>query len=151
MFKLKILGVIFAATVTAAYGQTAGKTVTNADLEKFRQKRLAAERDYRENYARMGFPSPEELDAQIEKSRVQREAMAERYRNERLQREQLEARPQIYYQQVQTPNYNYRGDERVIFPGFYFPYYWNNWGNRPYVRPPDRPRPSRPAARWLPQ
>ena len=45
----------------SAFAQT--KTVTNADLEKFRQKRLQAEREYRENYERLGFPSPEELES----------------------------------------------------------------------------------------
>ncbi|MGI8556207.1 MAG: hypothetical protein ACR2LT_07620 [Pyrinomonadaceae bacterium] len=39
----------------------ATRTITNADLEKFRQKREQAERDYNENYQRLGMPSPEEL------------------------------------------------------------------------------------------
>ena len=37
------------------------RTITNADLEKYKQKRLAAEKELRENYRELGFPSPEEL------------------------------------------------------------------------------------------
>lgn len=64
------------------FGQN--RTVTNADLEKFRQKRVEAERDYRENYARKGFPSPEELDRQIEEDRVRKAELAQRLEAERL-------------------------------------------------------------------
>ena len=48
------------------------KKVTNADLEKYRTERLKAEKDLRENYAKLGFPSPEELakqQAEDEKAR----------------------------------------------------------------------------------
>jgi hypothetical protein len=77
--------------VVPAFSQRAKRTVTNQDLEKYRQQRLKAERDYAENYAKMGFPSPEELQKQIEKSRVEREALAARLAAERIQREQIEA------------------------------------------------------------
>ena len=53
---LTVSGIVFAQQEKAA------KTVTNADLEKFRQKRLQAERDYRENYRKRGMPSPQELE-----------------------------------------------------------------------------------------
>jgi hypothetical protein len=38
------------------------KTVTNADLEKFKQKRLQAEAEYRAKHKELGMPSPEELE-----------------------------------------------------------------------------------------
>lgn len=44
------------------------KTISNADLEKFRAGRIKAEEDYRKNHRRMGLPSPEELE-QIEAER----------------------------------------------------------------------------------
>ena len=56
-----IFGLILSLT---AIGIGQVRTVTNSTLQKFQEKRLAAERDYRDNYARMGFPSPEELDRQ---------------------------------------------------------------------------------------
>ncbi|HEX8369016.1 MAG TPA: hypothetical protein VF604_10790 [Pyrinomonadaceae bacterium] len=59
---LLILSLILAAA-SLVFAQTrATKTVTNADLEKFRQKRVQAEADYRANYKRLGMPSPEELE-----------------------------------------------------------------------------------------
>ncbi|MBX3289450.1 MAG: hypothetical protein KF855_08900 [Acidobacteria bacterium] len=67
------------------------KTITNLDLEKYRQARLAAEKDLRENYERLGFPSPEEMEKQQEKERLDRERLSERLRAERLYREQTEA------------------------------------------------------------
>ena len=59
---LLLLSLIFSITAIAA-AQT--RTVTNAELEKFRQKRLAAEKDYRETYAERGLPSPQELEKQV--------------------------------------------------------------------------------------
>jgi len=83
---LFILVLTFIASMSAA-AQT--RTVTNTDLEKFRQKRLEALRDYRENYVRLGFPSPEELEKDIEQSRVERRELAARLREENLERERL--------------------------------------------------------------
>ena len=84
MKQLFILALVFAAANLAA-SQT--KTVTNGDLEQFRQKRLKAERDYRENYEKLGFPSPEELERQSEQSKrelaeLSRRIEAENARNE---------------------------------------------------------------------
>lgn len=84
-FAILILGAV------PAFSQRSARTVTNVDLEKYRQQRLRAEKDYAENYERMGFPSPEELQKQIEKSRAEREALATRLVAERLQREHAEA------------------------------------------------------------
>ena len=46
MKQFLVFSFILTATI-AAFAQT--KTITNADLEKYKQQRLAAERDYREN------------------------------------------------------------------------------------------------------
>lgn len=79
---LFILCSILGATVFVS-AQT--KTITNADLEKYRQKRLAAERDYEENYERMGFPSPEELKWQNEESQRDLIEYSEQLRSERME------------------------------------------------------------------
>lgn len=55
------LGLIFVVS-NIVLAQTAKKTVTNEDLEKFKQKRLQAEAEYREKYKELGMPSPEELE-----------------------------------------------------------------------------------------
>jgi hypothetical protein len=57
-----VLSLILTVSGIVLAQEKATKTVTNADLEKFRQKRLQAERDYRENYRKRGMPSPEELE-----------------------------------------------------------------------------------------
>lgn len=111
--------------VGTAFGQ--GRTVTNGDLEKYRQKRLQAEKDYQENYARMGFPSPEELRKQVEKNRVEREALAARLTAERMEREQAEGvfvgQPSVYVvNSVQSQPY-YFGNPYVYrrpFPAYRF-------------------------------
>ena len=111
--KLRIL--LFAcfsiASASATFAQQA-KTVTNADLEKYRNKRVQAERDYEANYARMGFPSPEELQKQIEKSRVERDALSARLTAERLQREQTSSpqyfgQPNVYVVNSSQPSGGY--------------------------------------------
>ena len=59
MKKLVLLLVVSVAVSNIVFGQT--KTITNADLEKFREKRVQQEEDYQANYKRLGMPSPEEL------------------------------------------------------------------------------------------
>jgi hypothetical protein len=83
-----VFAVIFAMSL-GVYTQT--RTVTNADLEKFREQRIAAEQELRENYERLGFPSPEERERQRVESIRERESLAERLRLERLERERLDA------------------------------------------------------------
>ena len=82
-----LFGLVISITAVG-YGQ--GQTVTNATLEKFQKQRLAAERDYKENYERMGFPSPEELDRQRDADLKAKIELAEQLRQARLEKEQLE-------------------------------------------------------------
>ena len=67
------------------------KTVTNADLEKFRQQRLKSEKDYQENYQRLGLPSPEELEERNKKNIKELIEFSEKLRAERLENERIEA------------------------------------------------------------
>ena len=83
------LAVLGAAQGSQRYYARASRTVTNTDLDKFKQQRLAGEREYRENYAELGFPSPEELDRQFEESRVEREELSAKLREERIERERI--------------------------------------------------------------
>lgn len=150
-------------TTFSAFAQT--KSVTNADLDKFKAKRLSAEKDLRENYVKLGFPSPEELERQFEKDRVEREALSARLTAERYDRERIEAEQNRlnnefnYLQSIETPGYsNYStGYNGIIYSGGYFPRYRNHryWGIRPqFHRPYERKYPAfnnhrRPTARWL--
>ena len=60
-------GLVFAVSILTS-AQTAKKTVTNQDLEKFRQQRLQAEAEYRTKYKELGMPSPEELQKRNDES-----------------------------------------------------------------------------------
>ncbi len=83
---------VFCLTIIfCSVGFSQNSTVTNSDLQVYREKRLEAEREYRENYQRMGFPSPEELDRRREQSLKETEALSAKLRAERLQRESIEA------------------------------------------------------------
>lgn len=152
-------------TTLSAFAQT--KTVTNFDLEKYRDRRLSAEKDLRENYARLGFPSPDELERQREKDRIEREALSarltkERYERERIEAEQTRANNEIrYLRSVETPVYpRYSpGFGGIIYSGGYFPRHRHNryWGIRPWFPVPIEPSvpifrtPAKPAATWLKQ
>ena len=74
----------------AVIGLSQARTITNSTLQKFQQQRLNAERDYRENYERLGFPSPEELDRQREEDMASRLQLADQLRQARLEKERLE-------------------------------------------------------------
>ena len=89
-----IIAAVLSLTLGGMAQTRAAKTVTNADLSKFKEKRLDAEQDYRDNYARMGFPSPEELDRQRDEDMAARLQLAAELRQARLdkQRNELEAR-----------------------------------------------------------
>lgn len=87
--KLGAFAVLF--VLISSIAVSAQRSVTNASLEKYREKRLAAERDLRENYEKMGFPSPEELQRQNEESALERDRLAEQLRQERIERERIAA------------------------------------------------------------
>lgn len=76
--------------MSAVAGLAQTRTVTNFELEKFQQQRLTAEREYRENYKRLGFPSPEELDKQRDEDMKARVALAYQLRQARIEKERLE-------------------------------------------------------------
>lgn len=111
-------------TAVSAVAQT--RTVTNSDLEKFRQERLAAEKDLRDNYEKLGFPSPEELEKQIERSRVERAELSARLQADNLERERINLERQIAENEARNNYYqsqprNYSQYENDYFSG-YAPY-----------------------------
>lgn len=129
MKKKTVLFLSFILSFSAiAFAQT--KTVTNADLEKFRQKRLQNEKNYRENYQRLGFPSPEglerkriedeqnliEFSRQLEAQRLQREAIQIEIENQSLQ-------------YLPSPDYSNYDSGAYVYGGYLpFSYGYNNYG-----------------------
>jgi hypothetical protein len=81
-----LFGLIFSLAVVSS---AQVRTVTNTTLQKFQQQRLAAEREYRDNYERLGFPSPEELDLQRDADMSARLVLAEQLRQASLEKERI--------------------------------------------------------------
>lgn len=125
---LLIVGLIFiSANAIAAQN----RVVTNDDLEKYRQKRLAAERDLRENYERLGFPSPAELDKQIEQSKVERSELAARLRAENLERERLDLERQRVELEANSRNLQYQTENSQRYEDNYSSYGTNGFYSFP--------------------
>ncbi len=141
--KRKVLFILCSIFITVGFAsaQTARRTVTNLDLEKYKKQRLEAERDLRENYERLGFPSPEELEKQRKIDDEERTRLSEKLRRERLEREQNYYEQQSLQSQdmpntylIQNSN-GYRG--YPIFSGGYYsnPRYGNRIRNsNPYYK-----------------
>ena len=124
----------------------AQRTVTNADLEKYRQVRLEADRDYRENYQRLGLPSPEELEKRREASRAETDRLYEKLRSERLEAARISAIQAAADAQLAASTQIVPVAVPYSDPGYYYypNWYYSNWyyGNgrfprygrgRPYV------------------
>ena len=73
----------------SGFAAAQGKVVTNADLEKFRQKREAGERNLKAYYAKNGMTAADVAKQEAEDAEA-REQLSARLRSERLEREWLE-------------------------------------------------------------
>lgn len=109
---------VFCFIGISAGAAAAQKTVTNADLEVYRQERLKAEKEYRESYERLGMPSPEELRSRSEKSLKETIEMSDRLRQKRLEEERLEVERMRAAEALYTP---YLPSPQVYLPspGFF--------------------------------
>jgi len=87
----KLLFAFCLVVVSAMAAAAQARTITDLDLEQYKEKRIAAERDLRENYAKMGFSSPEERERRLAQDAKDLEELSSRLRNERLARESYDA------------------------------------------------------------
>lgn len=126
MKTLMITVILMAAP--AAFGQA--RTVDNFALDKYKHQRLAAEKDLRENYGKLGFPSPEELERRRQKDEDDKAALLDRLREERLERERIELERQ--QMAIEASRYQ-EAPPLVISDGQGYPYL-------PYVYEPQRRR-----------
>lgn len=115
---LFLLFIIF-AVVGAASAQT--KSLTNADLESYRQNRLKAQQDYLENYERLGLPSPAELERRSEQSAKEIAELSNRLRAEELERDRIAAQRVTVFR-YQQPVVVGVSDNTV------YGYFWRNRG-----------------------
>lgn len=87
--KVRIVFLICFACAAVFSAAAQSKTVTNMDLEKYRDERVKGEAHLRENYAKMGFSSPEERAKRNEQSAKELSDLAARLRSERLEQERI--------------------------------------------------------------
>jgi hypothetical protein len=131
--KQRSLCVLFVMLFLSGFvvGQT--QTVTDKDLEKFREKRLKAERDYRENYERLGMPSPEELERRRVEDRKVLIEWADKLRRERYERDVREA--ELAWRAYESSQRQTVHDIQVV-SGYSKPYYapYYNYARRPFKR-----------------
>lgn len=126
-----VLGVVL-------YSNAQTKTVTNFDLEKFKTARLAAEKDLKDNYAKLGFPSQEELEKQRDKDTKDRIALGEKLLSDRLERQRAEAEAErmayaaaaAAQPNVIVINSNQGYGSYPYWSGGYGGYYGGRFGNR---------------------
>lgn len=123
----------------AVFAQTT--TVSNSDLTKFRDRRIAAEKEYRENYQRLGMPSPEEIETDRVAYINNTQEMSAR-----LRKEQAERYAALAYESYQRQsNQSYRlisGPVRFISynggyytnGGHYYPYREPRWRGQQQIR-----------------
>jgi hypothetical protein len=130
VFIVILMGVSYAGAQTLE--------ITNADLEKFRAKRLAAEKELRENYAKLGFPSPEERERQAEKEEKARTELVDKLRADRLARERVEVERLKVAADIERPSQPQRviiernDQDRNQWNPFGWPYQNRGWNGWPY-------------------
>jgi len=131
------------------------RNVTNDDLKVYRDTRIRADREYRENYRRWGQPSPEELERRREESLRDTVDLSIQLRAQRLERERIDAGIQMQRESNEAmqqmvnqltappperyPNYTYY-DNSIWGSSYYNPYYYGQrrvYGQRfPYYGRP---------------
>lgn len=95
-----LMGFIFAFAISAV---AQARSVTNASLEAYKQERVKNEREYRDNYERLGLPSPEELGRRSEQAAKEMAELSDKLRAEDLERERIASRrfrPLAYSQPI---------------------------------------------------
>ena len=113
---MKKIAVVFCALFSLAMAASAQttRTVTNFDLEKYRDQRVAAEREYRETYAKRGMPSPDELKAASDARIQQTLDLAERMRADQFEQQRLALQTQA--QQIQIEELRSQQSAPVFYP-----------------------------------
>jgi hypothetical protein len=118
-----VLCVFFSLAIAGFSQQTARRTVTNGDLERFSQKRIEADREYRETYAAKGLPSPEQIEARRDAQVKEQLELAAKLEAADLERERLALaamslqQPQVISHGVPYDSPDY-GDLGYGFGGF---------------------------------
>jgi hypothetical protein len=89
-FSFGAVALLFFAAVISVTAQK--RTITNADLEKYKQERARAEKEYMDTYQQLGRPSPAELRQQRDESLASTARVAEMLMEQEFERERIELR-----------------------------------------------------------
>jgi hypothetical protein len=109
----------------------AQRQVTNADLETYRDQRIRAQAELRQDYARLGFPSPAELERREQERNRHIDQLANTLRQQSLDENKsyreyesaFASRPQqIIVQQPEEDPYH-AGDMNPAYPIYGYPNY----------------------------
>ena len=122
--KMRIVFLICFSLAAVILTAAQGRTVTNVDLAKYEQARVKAEKDLRENYVKLGFPSPEERARRNAADAKERAELSARLRQERLERERAAA--EVAALRVQQARYDayIRSLSYERQPQDNYPVYW---------------------------
>jgi hypothetical protein len=147
--KKRLLFILCLFFVAANSSAAQTRNVTNSDLEKFRQKRLQAEKEFRENHAKLGFPSPEDLEKQNAESRRRLSELSEQIEAENADNQNpFEARASALRTQIASveAQIDYlRGElnrlpqQNLFFSTVYFPSRNRRFGGGIYRAPNNFP------------
>ncbi len=133
---MKILLIVCSIIILSGFALAQSRTITNLDLEKFKTQRLAAEKDLRENYEALGFPSPEQIEARRKAAEVESKELSERFERERIERERL-AIDRQYVQSLGGPDiYVVQNSYRETSRPFYYTSYYRRYPNHFAQYPP---------------
>lgn len=86
--RQRVLLFLCAMVAFAGLANAQGKTVTNADLEKFKQKRIQGEKELKEYNAKLGL-TEEDVAKQDAAKAKEREALSARLRASRIEQERI--------------------------------------------------------------
>lgn len=126
--KQRVLFFLCAMVALAGFANAQGKTVTNADLEKFKQKRLQADQELKLYYAKLGL-SEEDVVKREAANAKEREELSARLRASRLEQERLDAEArQREIEAAGTPVNVVVPNGGYGYPGYFT--YWNSYSRQ---------------------
>ncbi|MEO5857480.1 MAG: hypothetical protein ABIR33_00880 [Pyrinomonadaceae bacterium] len=117
--KQRVLFFLCVLVGCVGFAAAQGKTVTNADLEKFKQKRMQADQELKQYYAKLGL-SEEDVAKQEAANAKDRAELSARLRALRLEEERLqsEARQREIEARGSTVNVVVPSDS-LGYPGYF--------------------------------
>jgi hypothetical protein len=134
---MKYLFLLCLVTMAAMSASSQTKTLTNEGLAKYRVEREKGEREYRENYAKLGFPSPAELEKRREENAAINHGFVARLLDERAEAEKAENR-QRATRAVYIPQF-YVQDSEPAYGGVGYGYYGGRYRSgqpvQKYIQP----------------